>query len=243
MPDKGEERAAKRLDVLIGRLLGGRRLKANPSDADDRHAIWAAARLAGSREGHPRMSPAFRRRLAEILETGEQPPWLTRRAALVAGLAAAASAVGAVSFEELTRVRPAGVDRDATISPRPSVSASPGAPSSRGVIEPRGDAGHWQDTGIVFSQMVEGQPHYYKAGSVATILFRKGSEVLGMSAICTHLPCELVWKPNERVLNCPCHNQTFDSEGFSLAEGYKLPPLPLVKTRLRNGRVEVLGTA
>jgi Rieske Fe-S protein len=64
-----------------------------------------------------------------------------------------------------------------------------------------------------------------------------------MSSVCTHLPCELSWRAKDHVLNCPCHNQNFDSDGLSLAEGYKLPPLPLVKTRLTDGRVEVLGTS
>ena len=91
--------------------------------------------------------------------------------------------------------------------------------------------------------MAEGQPRRVTAGSVGAFVFRKGDQVLAMSAYCTHLPCELTWRSKDHVLNCPCHNQLFDSDGLSLAESYKLPPLPLVKTRVRNGRVEVLGTA
>jgi cytochrome b6-f complex iron-sulfur subunit len=244
MPERSEEQAAERLDRLATDLLAGRHLKAKASDAADRHAIWAAARLAGARQGHPRMSPAFRRRLAAVLAKGETSNRLTRRAALVAGLAAAASAAGAIGFEELTRVRQAASSRQPAASPGPVAPATAGPPSSRSVIEPRGDSARWLDTGILFADLVEGQPRSFRAGSFSTFLFRKGGEVVGMSAICTHLPCELVWRSRDHVLNCPCHpNQNFDSDGLSLAEGFKLPPLPLVRTRVRNGRVEVLGTA
>jgi menaquinol-cytochrome c reductase iron-sulfur subunit len=111
------------------------------------------------------------------------------------------------------------------------------------VIEPRGEVARWLDTGILLADMVEGQPRRVTAGSVGAFIFRKGDQLLAMSAYCTHLPCELAWRSKDHVLSCPCHNQLFDSDGLSLAEGYKLPALPLVRTRIREGRVEVLGTA
>src|SRR5205807_1895422 len=84
------ERAAERLDSLVGDLLAGRRLKATHSDADERDAIRMAARLAGARDGYPRMSSAFRRRMGRLLEKGEPAPWMSRRAALVGGVGVAA---------------------------------------------------------------------------------------------------------------------------------------------------------
>ena len=46
-----------------------------------------AARLAAARQGPQRMSPAFRHRLVKQLEVAIPPEsWMTRRAALVAGL-------------------------------------------------------------------------------------------------------------------------------------------------------------
>lgn len=241
MPDRNEDRAAERLDRLIADLLAGRHLKATPSDAGDREAIWAAARLAGAREGYPRMSPAFRRRLTGVLEKGEEPPWLTRRAALVAGLAAAAGALTGVGLEEAGRRGVPALGRFAPSAGKSTAATQPA--SSRAVIDPRGAAGRWADTGLVFAEMVEGEPKRVTAGSVGAFVFRKGNRVVAMSAYCTHLPCELAWKEKEHVLNCPCHDQNFDSEGLSLSEGYKLPALPLVNVRIRSGRVEVLGTA
>src|SRR6202022_4050699 len=90
MPDHDEDRAAERVDQLVESVLGGRRLKATPSDAAEREAILAAAGLAGSREGYPRMSPAFKRRLQGLLQGQPEPRLMTRRAALVAGIGVAA---------------------------------------------------------------------------------------------------------------------------------------------------------
>jgi nitrite reductase/ring-hydroxylating ferredoxin subunit len=242
MPEQDEERAAERLDSLVGDLLAGHHLKATPSDAAERDAILMAARLAGARDGYPRMSSAFRRRMGRLLEKGEPAPWVSRRAALVGGLGVAAGALGAALAEQLGRLgslpgapQPA---QHSTATPTPSA-----VPSSRAIIEPRGQVARWLDTGILFAEMAEGQPRRVTAGSIGAFVFRKGDQVLAMSAYCTHLPCELVWRSKDHVLNCPCHNQLFDSDGLSLAEGYKLPALPLVKTRVMDGRVEVLGTA
>lgn len=75
-----DDHRASRIDRLVRRLLSGRRLRLKASDADDREAIMAAARLAGSREARPHMSPALRRRLAAQLgaEPPEAPSWVTR---------------------------------------------------------------------------------------------------------------------------------------------------------------------
>src|SRR5215471_6731824 len=101
MTEPHEERTAERIDRLVGDVLAGRHLKATPSDASDHGAIQLAARLAGSREGYPRMSPAFRRRLTRLLQKGEAPHWINRRSALVAGLGLAAGAVGGALVSEM----------------------------------------------------------------------------------------------------------------------------------------------
>jgi nitrite reductase/ring-hydroxylating ferredoxin subunit len=240
MPEQDEERSAERLDRLVSDLLAGRHLKATPSNADERDAIRMAARLAGAREGYPRMSSAFRRRLGRLLDKGEPAPWMSRRAALVGGLGVAAGAMGAALLEQLGRPGQIGLPQPAQhSSTTPPAATAP----ARAVIDPRPQVASWMDTGILMKDMVEGQPRRVTAGSVGAFIFRKGDQVLAMSAYCTHLPCELTWQSKDHVLNCPCHNQLFDSDGLSLAEGYKLPALPLVRTRITNGRVEVLGTA
>jgi len=70
-----------RIDRLVDGLLGGRRLKARIGDAAERDAIMAAAELAAAREGYPRMSPAFRRKLTDTLRADEVTGLVTRRTA------------------------------------------------------------------------------------------------------------------------------------------------------------------
>lgn len=228
MSEAQEERNAERIDRIASEVIAGRHLKATPSDAADHDAIRMAARLAGSREGYPRMSPAFRRRLARMLEKGEAPPWISRRSALVAGLGLAAGAVGGaiggVIGSQIARMAPAS------------------RPPPRGRMEPR--PGRWVDTGLMLADLEEGTPRRVTAGAIGAFLVRRGDQVLGMSSFCTHVPCELVWLADRRVLNCPCHNVPFDIDGHSRATSYPpLPSLPTVKVRIQpDGRVEVLGT-
>src|SRR5262245_21095631 len=160
MTEPDEERAAERVDRLVGDLLAGRHLKAMPPDAPDRDAIQVAARMAGARDGYPRMSPAFRRRLARMLEKGESPSWMNRRAILGAGLGLAAGAVGgslAAPLEGMVaaRLRPVrGPER-----------TSPPLAASRSYIEPHQEVARWVDTGMALSELVEGVPHRVTAGA------------------------------------------------------------------------------
>src|ERR1700732_1349158 len=89
MPEKPENR----VERIVGALLRGRRLRLRAGDAEEKEAITAAARFAAAGQGPQRMSPAFRRRLAELIESTPREAGLTRRAALVAGFVSAAGAV------------------------------------------------------------------------------------------------------------------------------------------------------
>ena len=238
MTEPHEDRTAGRVDRMVADLLAGRHLKATPSDAAERDAIRAAAGLAGSRDGYPRMSPAFRRRLTKMLEEGRAPDWFNRRAALAAGLGLAAGAAGGSLVARLEGLSTAAARPRPTDTPAPPQSPA----ISRNIIEPRQELSRWVDTGVSLSQLVEGVPLRVSAGAIGAFLVRRGDQVVGMSSYCTHMPCELVWQPRKGVLNCPCHNLAFDMNGQSTSDGVALPALPLVRVRVRDGRVEVLGT-
>src|SRR5438093_12245849 len=94
------EKPENRVDRIVNDLLRGRRLRLRGGDAEEKEAITAAARLVAARQGQQRMHPAFRRRLADRLRAAPAETWLTRRAALVAGLGVAAGALagGVVSL-------------------------------------------------------------------------------------------------------------------------------------------------
>src|ERR1700694_5228943 len=82
-----------RVDRIVNDLLRGRRLSLRGGDAEEKEAITAAACLVAAGQGAQGMDPAFRSRLAAPLESAPTDGWLTRRAALVAGLGVAAGAV------------------------------------------------------------------------------------------------------------------------------------------------------
>src|ERR1700693_6397260 len=84
-----DKRPENRVDGIVNDLLRGRRLRLRGGDADEKEAITAAARLVAAGQGVQRMHPAFRKRMAQALEVAPSGGWLTRRAALVAGLGVA----------------------------------------------------------------------------------------------------------------------------------------------------------
>lgn len=208
-----------RLERIITDLLRGRRLKLRGGDAEEKEAITTAARLAGARGGPQRMHPAFRKQLADALQRTPKEGWVTRRAALVAGLGLAAGAAGGALLG-----RTAGHE----------TARAGGEP-----IDPVN--GRWVDVASL-SELVEGEGHHVVAGSVSAFVFRRGDSVTAVSAICSHLPCELWWDRRKANLVCPCHPATFTADGHP-TDGYTLPALNTVHVRVTGaGRVEVLGT-
>jgi len=207
-----------RVEKIVSDLLRGRRLKLRGGDAEEKAAITTAARLAGGRQGPQRMQPAFRKRLARALEESPRDGWITRRAALVAGLGlAAGAAAGAVGARAL--------------EPQTVKAGDPIQPAN----------GRWIDVAAM-SDLVEGHGKRVTAGGVGAFLFRHGGTVTAVSSICSHLPCELWWDGRGSNLVCPCHPATFQPDG-NPSDPYHLPALNKVYARVTAaGRVEVLGT-
>jgi nitrite reductase/ring-hydroxylating ferredoxin subunit len=211
-----------RVEKIVSDLLHGRRLRLRGGDAEEKAAITAAARLGGVRQGPQRMYPAFRKRLEQVLESVPKEPWLTRRAALVAGFGLAAGAV-------------AGGLVGRGLEPAPTAKRLGGDP-----IIPI--PGRWVDV-VALSDLIEGQGKRVTAGGVGAYLFRRGDTVTAVSAICSHMPCELWWNNGDGLLDCPCHPASFTPDGKSTPL-YPLPALNTVHVRVTvAGRVEVLGTA
>jgi nitrite reductase/ring-hydroxylating ferredoxin subunit len=212
-----------RVDKIVSDLLRGRRLRLRGGDAEEKAAIVTAARLAAARQGPQRMNPAFRKRLEQALESAPKEPWMTRRAALVAGVGLAATAV-------------AGGLVGRALEPAAAAKRVAGGP-----VNPIN--GRWVDVAAM-SDLVEGQGKRVTAGGVGAFLFRRGDTVNAVTSICTHLPCELRWNGGNAVLDCSCHPASFMPDGTSTDPTYPLPTLNKVQVRVTTaGRVEVLGTA
>ncbi len=219
MPEKPENR----VERIVDDLLHGRRLRLRAGDAEEKEAITAAARFAAVRQGPQRMSPAFRRRLARTLESVPDETWLTRRAALVAGLGMAAGAL-AGGVVGRTLATPEGAAHYSASIPVVPVN------------------GRWTDVGAL-TDFQEGHGRLVKAGAVGAFVFRRGESVTAVSSMCSHLPCELWWDRGQSLLACPCHPVSFRADGKPSSPAYTLPALNEVKVRVTAlGRVEVLGT-
>jgi nitrite reductase/ring-hydroxylating ferredoxin subunit len=207
-----------RIEQIVSDLLRGRRLKLRGADAEEKAAITAAARLAGASHGPQRMHPAFRKRLQATLEQTTREGWITRRAALVAGLGLAAGAAGGAILGR------------ATEQPALAKSSEPINPLH----------GRWIDVAAM-SDLQEGHGTLVAAGGVRAYVFRQGDTVSAVSSICSHLPCELWWDRDMSHLACACHPAAFEPDGRP-SYGYSLPPLNTVHVRVTAaGRVEVLG--
>lgn len=216
-------RPENRIDKIVSDLLKGRRLKLRGGDAEEKAAITTAARLAAARQGPQRMNPAFRKRLEQALESAPKEPWMTRRAALVAGFGLAATAV-------------AGGIVGRVLEPAHAPTRLTGGP-----VNPI--PGRWVDVAAM-ADLVEGQGKRVTAGGVGAFLFRRGDTVSAVTSICTHLPCELWWNGGQGLLDCSCHPASFTPAGESTDPTYPLPTLNKVQVRVTaSGRVEVLGTA
>jgi nitrite reductase/ring-hydroxylating ferredoxin subunit len=212
-----------RVERIVSDLLRGRRLRLRGGDAEEKEAIIAAARLAAAGQGVQRMHPAFRKRMAQALEVAPNGGWLTRRAALVAGLGVA---TGAVTGSLLSRAMETN-------------TSSYAIPSAR-LVQPKN--GRWVDVGAL-AEFADGQGKRVSAGAIGAFLFRRGDTVKAVSSICSDLPCELSWNGGNGVLDCPCHPASFKPDGTPTNQAYSLPSLDLVSVRVTDaGRVEVLGT-
>jgi nitrite reductase/ring-hydroxylating ferredoxin subunit len=214
MPDMED-----RVDRIVERLLRGGRLKASAREAAEREAVMAAARLAGARDAHPRMSPAFRRRLAATVR-GEARP-ITRRTALAGAAGLAAGGLGAALAARL---------------------AAPSAPASRtgpagGLMQP---AHGWVRVASL-AELPAGRPVKVVAGDVTAYLFRSAQNVRAVSAICSDMPCSLDWRQDSGRLYCPCHRALFSAEGSSLSQTYSVPPLPSYAVKVEAGDVYLLA--
>lgn len=79
-----------------------------------------------------------------------------------------------------------------------------------------------------------GKPERYPANSVTLdvklgiFVVRSPAGFYALNAVCTHLGCLTVWKPDSGVIACPCHGSTFQRDGTVIA-GPAPRPLPWLK--------------
>ena len=136
-------------------------------------------------------------------------------------------------------------------------AAGVGAAAS-GVIPPRatatGTAGYPVTPIIALDALVPGTtvPFTYPDDRSPAILLRMATQVLegvgpdasivAFSSLCTHKGCPVSFRPEHRLLICPCHWSTFDPEkAGSLVIGQASQPLPRIALRIESGMVVATG--
>src|SRR3989442_9013368 len=154
-----------RVEKIVWDLLRGGRLKLRGGDAEEKAAITRAAGRAGAGQGPQRMQPGFRKRLARALEQPQGEGWVTRRAALVAGLGLAAGAA-------------AGGFASRAFEPQPVHASDPIRPSN----------GRWIDVTAI-GDLVQGHGQRVTAGGVRAFLVPHEDEATARSSSWCHLPC------------------------------------------------------
>jgi Rieske Fe-S protein len=64
------------------------------------------------------------------------------------------------------------------------------------------------------SDLAPGEAAILNAGGEKVAAFRdEGGKVHAVSAVCTHLGCDVSWNNAERSWDCACHGSRFDHEG------------------------------
>ena len=66
--------------------------------------------------------------------------------------------------------------------------------------------------------------------------------LVGYSAVCTHLSCAVLWRPQHNRLECPCHNGAFDPATGDVLYGPPPRPLPTVRLQERPDGIWAVGT-
>lgn len=76
-----------------------------------------------------------------------------------------------------------------------------------------------------------GNPDLYPLDSVTFLqdqlvyIVRTAQGFYAISAVCTHLGCITQWKPEDNLIECPCHGSKFRADGTKVA-GPAPQPLP-----------------
>ena len=189
-------------------LAGKRPPRVRIRSAEDADALKMAARLWG--ESNPAASdpdPAFVADLRYSMLQDNAPetaPATDRRGFIAAGLSATACLAAGL-------LAGIGLERFTSAS---NLVAPPVVTQPRLRIRNRG---RWFPIARL-SELGDNAVVRFSAGALEGNLVRRDGEVFAISAICSHLPCTLIYQQQEDNFLCPCHSTPFSVYGKKLVE-------------------------
>ena len=90
-----------------------------------------------------------------------------------------------------------------------------------------------------FSSLPVGDARFVHHGNDPVFVVRVSeSQVMAVSAICTHMRCVLRWDKDSSTFQCPCHDGSFDRKGNVLS-GPPKKPLPQFPAEVRADEIVV----
>ena len=213
------------LDQHVEDLLQDRRPERTPlADEAALRARQTAAMLRAAKPGAGLPSKEFLERMQGSINdwVGErsakpQPAARpSRRSLLLTGAAGIAAGVAAaVGFDRLGKSSP--------------------PPTGQALVE----NGSWKAVKAV-AELPEGTPVAFRSGGIEGFLIRRGQDVRGLSAVCTHMGCILNYSKFRDQFECPCHGASFQTNGKPTDQyDTPLPRLPVLQVRVQRGQVEV----
>ncbi len=217
------------LDRHVEDLLGDRRPERTPlGDEAALRARQTAAMLRAAKPGAGLPSKEFLERMQASIKdwVGEQSTRLqpmarpSRRSLLLTGAAGIAAGIVAGVAAAV------GIDR---------LGKSPTPGPGQLLVE----NGSWKPVKAV-AELPEGTPVAFRSGGIEGFLIRRGQDVRGLSAVCTHMGCILNYSKFRDQFECPCHGATFKTNGQPTDQyDTPLPRLPVLQVRIQRGQVEV----
>ena len=196
-------------------------------DPADVEALRAAIELRASRTGADlptsEVIDEIRRTVLAEDMAATAPRTFSRRALLAAGGAVAAGVAAGVA-----------VDR-AVVE---SGTSAPAQSTASGQLVP--DDGEWVPVASA-EQLAGGRAQRFATAKLVGFVSEQNGAPVAVSGACTHLGCLLQANDQAGRLDCPCHRTAFSPDGrvvFSQLESAPAP-LPQIKTRSRDGNVEV----
>lgn len=73
-------------------------------------------------------------------------------------------------------------------------------------------------------------------GKLGLLLKRDDGALVALKGVCTHMECNITYKPQERRFYCPCHKGWFDENGRNV-KGPPPRPLEIFEFRVEKGNL------